>query len=229
MASIEWHSLAWPNMDERMIAAQSAVMQHFGVGLKYTREQIVHGVWMDGIMRHAKSDMVGFFDADCVPTNGEIVGKCMDYVCKHKSFIGLAQVSNHIGHRNHIFAAPSFFLIWRQCWLDLRRPTFMAIKRKADVAENVSFEAEMVGVSYRALYPSHYEKDPPGSIWHLANYGRYGVGTTYHGGFYHLYNSRFNENIELFAKRCGEIVEGSFSTSGMIPSRSFDLGDGFSV
>lgn len=222
MNQISWHSLAWPNIDPRMMSAQRAVMEHIGIKINYTHQEISHGVWMDHIMRESKSDIVGFFDIDCVPTNAYIIKECVDYVAEFKTFIGLAQVSNHIGYRNHIFAAPCFFLMWRDCWLSLRRPSFMAIKRKCDVAENVSFQAEIAHIPYRALYPTHYEKNPPGSIWNLANYGRYGVGTHYQGGFYHLFNSRTNENIELFAQRCSEIMSGNFSTDGMISSTSLN-------
>ena len=232
MSLVQWHTLAWPNVDLEIIEAQQAVFDRFSIEVNRAREKISHGRWIDATLTASTADIVGFFDADCVPCNGEIVGRCVDFVEKEGSFVGLAQVSNHIGDRNHIFAAPAFFLIRRLCWEEMGRPTFEAIKRtrlrfggpngiyvrrRADVAENVSYAAERLRIPYRALYPTHFESDPPGSIWHLANYGRYGVGTTYAGGIYHLYNSRFNDNVELFVRRCRDIVAGRFSTDGMIP------------
>ena len=50
----------------------------------------------------------------------------------------------------------------------------------------------------------------------------YGIGTYYEGGVYHLFESRLNENTKIFEKRCEQILNDTFTTEGMINSRSFE-------
>lgn len=210
-----WNVLAWPSVDGRVMNAHAKVMAHFDLQAAYTLESLPHGAWMNTTVASAESDVVGFFDIDCVPTNRQIVDKAVAWARENKSFVGIAQASNHIYPASHIFAAPAFFVIHREAWEDtLRRPTFSET-RHSDVAENVTYAAEREGLRYRALYPTHYERESRDGIWRLGNYGVYGIGTHFKGGIYHLYQGRFNDNVELFAKRCSEIIDGHFSVADM--------------
>jgi hypothetical protein len=209
-----WNVLAWPNVDLRVVQAQSRVLNHFGLEVDYTMDSQAHGAWMNRTMASAENDLVGFFDVDCVPTNREIVDKAVEWARANRSFVGIAQASNHIKPASHIFAAPAFFVMHRDAWQELNRPTFSETPH-SDVAENVSYAAENRGLKYRALYPTHYERESRDGIWKLGNYGVYGIGTHFKGGIYHLYQGRFNDNVELFVKRCDEIVKGRFSVIDM--------------
>lgn len=195
------HVLAWDNVDDRIIEAQRSVLAHFNIDYTLHRKNVDHGAWMDDIMSTSSDGVVGFLDVDCVPMNNQIVGAAQTYCEKNNSFIGIAQVSNHIPPASHIYAAPAFFFINAQCWHDLDKPTFRATPN-SDVAENVSYAAEAKGLPYRALYPVKC-KEP---MWRLGNYGMYGIGTEFIGGIYHLYQSRMSENIKLFERTCEEIV-----------------------
>lgn len=218
----EIHCLSWENSNERILQAHKTVLEHFKIPVKYTIRTIPHGLWMDEMFNNSETEIIGFLDSDCVPTNKEIVSKAINYTIKNKSFIGISQVSNHINPRTHVYAAPAFFFMHRDCWNSLGRTSCIETRR-SDVAEEISHIAEERGKTYRCLYPTHLERAPQGGLWRLNNYSYYGIGTHFQGGIYHLYQGRFSENIELFEKRCKEIVDGSFSTEHMMDVHDIDF------
>lgn len=213
----EIHSLSWPNSDARLFEAQRKVCSHFEIPVQQHQLQMRHGLWMNEVLKASKADVVGFLDNDCVPLNRDIVITTANYVAQHKTFWGIAQASNHIGTKSHIFAAPAFFFIYRQIWFDLGCPTFAETAR-SDVAEEVSYIAEEKGLRYRAFYPTCFEQEPVEGAWRLSNYGFFGIGTVFGDSIYHLYQGRFQKNVDLFVQRCDEIVAGTFSTSSMFRS-----------
>lgn len=208
------HSLYWDN-GSVLAESQKQVMDHFGVNInQYHLNGVGHGAWMNSIMDNAKEDVIGFIDNDCVITNKDIVSVACNYAFDKESFIGVAQASNHIKPCSHIFAAPAFLFISKECYLKMGSPKFSENYR-SDVAEEFSYIAEDRGIKYRALYPTHYERESTDGLWALSNYGYYAIGTHFQGGVYHLYQGRYNINIELFKQRCSEIINGTFSLNGM--------------
>jgi hypothetical protein len=227
MATLEIHTLSWPDNDPKMVAAHKAVTKYLELPVIYTEQKVMHGAWMNHILENSTADVLGFFDSDCVPTNKDIVMYAANYALAHQSFIGIAQASNHIAPKSHIFAAPAFYFIYREAWTRIGKPSFLETfpqGGRSDVAEEVSYRAEERGLRYKALYPTHFEREPVEGAWHLGNYGIYGVGSHFEGGVYHLYQGRFGNNSDLFVQRCADIVEGKFSTDGMISSKDLNYG-----
>ena len=217
--NVEIHTLAWPNTHVDMLKSHSDVCRHLGLEVGYSIQQTPHGQWMDNILANSASDVVGFLDIDCVPTNRKVVDDAIFYAAENKSFVGIAQVSNHIPPRSHIFASPAFFFIWRKTWKAMQRPTFSETPN-SDVAENVSYAAEISGIRYKTLYPTHWTAEPvEGHAWRLHTYGLYGVGTHFEEGVYHLFQGRIERNIQMFVNRCDDIIKGKFSTEHMMDSR----------
>lgn len=95
----------------------------------------------------------------------------------------------------------------RECYEELGRPSFR-VNDRSDAAEEVTYAAERHGVRFRTLFPTSYERMPAEGAWPLGGYGWYGVGTVFGDGFYHLFQSRFGDNAQLFVKRCEEILDG---------------------
>jgi hypothetical protein len=221
------HTLVWnQSVDSMVIESHKKVTNHLGLNVNYYHENSPHGGWINRTLKESSDDVVGFFDIDCVPTNKDIVKYAQEYVYTNKTLIGTAQTSNHMGFvaRNHVFAAPAFFFIHREKWFELGCPSFSEADG-CDVAQCVTRKAEEAGLRYQCLYPTHWERESSSGAWRLGNYGLYGIGTHYRGGVYHLYESRLNQNIDLFAKRCNEIVSNIFSTADM--RSSFDSYSGY--
>jgi hypothetical protein len=188
MSSVEIHTRAWPNTDPRIVSGHTDVTTKFGLKVVYTIHQADHGLWMDAVMSQSQADIVGFLDVDCIPTSRKAVDDIIAWVKEHKSFAGIAQVSNHIPPASHIYAAPAFFFIWRETWERLGKPTFAATPH-ADVAENVCYAAELARIPYKTLFPVAYTEAPDEGVWRLHTYGHYGIGTYFQTGVFHLYHS----------------------------------------
>ena len=226
--NFEIHTLYYKNSNPIFFEFHSKIMKKFDVPVQYTNETLNVGVWMDRVMNNSKSDIVGFIDIDCLVTNKDIINKCLSNVKKTKSMIGIALSANHIFPYTHIYIGPAFCFIDRQTWNKIGKPTFGQLKNKLknifktkyDYSQNVCYQLEKNGIRYKALYPQFFDKVH--KEYYLHNYGMYGIGTYYEGGVYHLFESRLNENIKLFEKRCEQILKDTFTTEGMINSRSFE-------
>ena len=152
--NFEIHTLYWKDSDPKFYFYHSKIMKKNDINIHYTNENINTGKWMDEIINKSKSDIIGFIDIDCVVTNKYIVPKCINFLKKNKSIIGIAQVSNHIFPYNHIFVGPAFFFIHRQTWLDVGKPSFMQLKNKIKNFFKIKYDfAE--GVCYRFEKKKH--------------------------------------------------------------------------
>jgi hypothetical protein len=71
--------------------------------------------------------------------------------------------------------------------------------------------------------PTYFEKPSSEGIWPLSNLCYYGIGTVFDNSIYHLYQSRMAENIEMFVKRCDQVIDGSFNTDKFTSATTFTL------
>ena len=222
--NFEIHTLFWKDSNPIFYEYHSKIMKKFNININYTNENVNNGKWMNHVMNRASNDIIGFIDIDCVVTNKKIIYDCLNYVDKNKSIIGISQVSNHISPFTHIFVGPGFFFINKNTWLSIGKPSFGQLKHKLknifktkyDFAEGVCYAFEKKNIKYRALYPLYF--DQPHPDYYIHNYGVYGIGTYYHGGIYHLYESRSNKNANIFKKKCELILNDQFTTENMISS-----------
>ena len=218
---LQINSLHWDNYNPDMLQAHKDVMEHLDIKVNYHQQKLNHGIWMDHVMKTSKADVVGFIEPDCIPITKQIVLDAAKYAYDNKSFVGIAQVANHLGTKSHIYAAPAFYFIHKECWDKMGQPTFRETLR-ADVAEEVTYRAEELGIRYRTYYPDFFEREPEEGLWPLGSYGYYGVGTVFHNSIYHLYQGRMGNNAELYVQRCKDVINGNFSTVGFYSSKTFN-------
>lgn len=216
------HTLYFPNLSSDFVDAHKSVMNHFNIPVNYTVAAVRPGVWMDQIIRNSEADIVGFIDIDCIPLNDKVINEAIKFVAKNKSICGVAQATNHIPPMTHVFCSPAFFFMWRPLHTALNQPSFLETQR-SDVGQEICYVAETNGVRMKQFYPTHFEREPQEGVWRLGNYGLYGIGTVFENKIYHLYQSRMQSNVELFIKRCKEVVSGTFTTDGMHSSTNFDF------
>lgn len=219
---VSLNTLYYPNSNPNFINAAKSVHDHFGLKVNYWEHQVRHGYWMDEVIRSTDADVVGFLDIDCIPLTKDAVSELVKFVVKNKSIAGCAQATNHIAPMTHVFVAPCCFFIWKPLYEALGRVSFMETNR-SDVCEELCYVAESNGVRMKAHYPSFFEREPEEGVWRLGNYGLYGVGTTFANKFYHLYQSRFQSNVDLFIERCSQVVNGTFTTDGMYECTDFSF------
>ena len=103
---IEAFSLYWNNT-KLFYESSKQVMDNFKIPVNYQLiDKQDHAEWIDNILRNTTADIIVLFDVDCVPTNRQIFDKCLEYVKKNGTMIGLAQASNHINGGGGYFCCP---------------------------------------------------------------------------------------------------------------------------
>jgi len=209
----EIHSLNWPGSDPRLADEQKGVFSHFKLALTQHHRKLDHGFWMDAVLKQSSADVVLFVDNDCVPLSRSAPIEAIRWAAQHRSFLGLAQASNHINNGVHVFAAPAFLAIARSAWMQLGQPSCRPTPR-GDAAEELSWRAEEEGLPYKAWYPTHFHHPSREGLWRMGNYGTYGIGSVFAERVFHLYQGRFADNVDLFVRVCSSIRNGSFSTEG---------------
>lgn len=201
---VEFNTLHWNNVPQEVLYNHRKIVDYFNISVNYYSENTRHGEWMDRVCAESDSDIIGFFDCDCIPLSREKILECIEFVAKTETFIGAAQASNHIPPKTHIFAAPAFFLVSKKCWQQVNT-SFLETPR-SDVCEEFAYNAESKGVRYRCLYPDTFDDEPYEGVWPLHNYGYYGLGTVFENTVYHLYQIRAGNNVERFVETCNKVL-----------------------
>lgn len=223
---IEINSLYWNNGEE-LCKLHKEVMNHFKIPVNYYNcDNCPHGAWINSILENSNSDIVGIIENDCIPIKKEIIDECINYVKNSGTFIGMAQCSNHIHPFNHIYAAPCFYFISKDFWINTGKISFSENNR-SDVGEELCRYCDERKITYKAIYPTFFEKPADEGVWKLTNYGYYGIGTLFGDSIYHLYQGRKKQNIELFKKRCQQVIKGKFNKKGFLSSTEFYNGKVF--
>lgn len=212
----------YPGSNESFVNAHKSVMKHFDIPVNYYEQEIHHAEFMQNVLKNSDADVVGFLDIDCIPLTSTSVSELIKYVAINKSIAGNVQATNHLYPMSHLFVAPSCFFIWKKLYEAMGSPSFYPTNQ-TDVAQYVCKIAEQHGVRAKAHYPTYFEDEPEEGVWWLHNYGLYGVGTVFNGKFYHLFQSRFEKNVEMFIKRCEQVINGTFSTEGMFESTDLNF------
>jgi len=223
MSKFELHCLYWDNANPEMVQLHRDCLSYLGVELTYTNKTVGHGLWLDRLARGRLDDLdaIGFIDIDCLPHSAAAVAAAFDHAIAAGSFIGLAQAANHITPPLPVYAAPAFLVISRDAFRKLGRPNLRS-RGRLDVAQDLSRTADARGFPYRVLYPIGFNRSPEGGPWRLGNYGWYGIGTEYNGGFFHLFESRFTTSLDLFRAKAEAIMAGAKQLSSA-PISSVDL------
>lgn len=207
------NSLYYPNFNQQMVEAHQSVMNHFGLTVNYTCEYIDHGAWMQRVMETSDADVVGLIDIDCIPLSKSAVPDLVKYAYVNKSMAGLSQIANHIPPMLHMYVSGACMFMYKPLWEAIGSPPFLKTPQY-EPSQYVTVVAEENGVRPKTLYPSRFEKEPVEGLWRHSSYGVYGVGTVYgRDQFYHLFQSRFANNVELFIERCKQVVDGTFDSS----------------
>ena len=212
------HTLAWPDVDTRMVNAHESVVRHFGLTASYYRVHMPHGEWMDKVCKdefETGAEVVCFLEIDCVPTCETIMARAYRWAKESRGVLGIAQSANHLDPR-HIYAGPAFYMVHREAWQKVGK-TFSE-QPDCDVAQLFTKSCEGLGVPVRCLYPTHYLYPAGEGRWALGNYGYFGRGTHYSGGVFHMFQGRSNNAINTFVDVCGKITGNTFSTEGWYES-----------
>lgn len=195
------HSLCWANVDPALVAAQRAVFDHLGIPLRqHLRDRLPHGDWMDEVLAQEPEGIVVFCDIDAVPLSAAAFDRLVAGA-RAGGIAGLAQTCNHLGHPEHIYAAPAFVALDRRTWHALGAPS-MAVTPDYDPGQWLCIAAEAQGVPVETVLPTSCLI----TLWPLAGKRFFGIGTFYgENDFFHLFQSRNGRYLRTFLSLCEDI------------------------
>ena len=215
------HTWGSPTINQELLTYHQKVFEKLNLPINYTRtKQIGHGRWMESILNSSESDVVIFFDLDCIPTNRNIVIKAAKYCIENESIFGIAQASNHIPPGDFIFCGPSFLAISVKAWREIGSPPLREFPG-FDVAEYLSYLILKKNRKYFSLLPEFYFEQS-GDYLHC--FGEYGIGTYYEGGIFHLWQARNGRFLNYFITACNSVLNDKpIDKNQLIRSRKVDL------
>lgn len=216
------NTLYWPNISSKIVESHKSVMKHFGFSINYCTETIDHSEWMQQVVETSDADIVGLIDIDCVPIVKSAIPDMVKYAYKNKTMSGLSQIANHLSPMTHMYVSGACMFIYKPLWLALDSPSFLQTQ-DYEPSEYVTTVAENNGVRPKTLFPTSFEKEPVEGVWRHSSYGLYGIGTVYgKDQFYHLFQVRMSNHVELFEERCKQIIDGTFDSTKFYNSLDFD-------
>jgi len=157
-------------------------------------------------------EMIMCLEIDCIPLSKESLLYAFSKA-KEGIYIGNSQRSCHIDNDEHMFIAPSMFVMNRDIYDKLNKPDFKPTIR-GDIGEECTYKCEELEIPIEFLMPKSYERDPIGTPWDLGKgRGKYGIGTTYGNEngkelFYHLFESRLACWNSIFYDKCENVKPG---------------------
>lgn len=190
------NTLYWKDNNPLIEQIHSKIMKKFDIPINYTIENVHHGVWIDHILNTINSDIYVFFDGDCVPLTRNAFDEAIQH-CVNGYLVGNAHVTNCIKAKHDLFCGAAFLVINKSYYEKIKKPSAIGNKR-SDIAQEFTRAAIDLELRLKMNFPTTFQDLPSGGIWRLSGYGYYGVGTIYDEKIYHLWQSRFSKNVELF-------------------------------
>lgn len=189
------------NIDDRIIEHQKSVFDYLDIPLEQClSNETSHGEWLDKAIHATDTDLLIFCDIDAFPVSRDAFDK-MIAAARSGAIVGLAHVANHLDP-SHLYAGPIFLAFRRDIFESLGSPSLQD-SRVHDVAQILTVRAEEAQLPLQLIMPNLVLAPR----WALADKGILGIGTFYgSNGFFHLFQSRYTQNIELFVAVAQDVV-----------------------
>ena len=215
------------NRDGGYLEWNKKVNEHLGVAMNYVEAPfpgISHGAAMNEFAHktHNLCEYWLFMETDSVFLRRGCIEELYDKVKDKKSIVSGAQNSNHKktinGDFNHPYAGPHALMLSTELWRKLGKPSFDHLSSRSDTAEEITYFCESLGFNITLIWPAHVEgltseecvlhgipvehtKSKVGCHW-------FGRGTTYSDIYYHAMCQTVPSSLDLFVKKCKEILNG---------------------
>jgi len=192
-------SFYMPNIPSSVLRAQAAVFAKFGQQIEQIPTSLDHGPAIDQYIRHSRFDVLIIFDIDCIPLHEHVIPEAIEIASSRLCVYGIRQKS--FGDRDYV--GPAFICFSYRTYKTLGCPSFRTIKRKGDVASQLTYRALLPGLQRFFL------KRPPVEVqfldvtdvavpkWPLDDGTQFGIGTNYGNKVFHA----FQVSGDLLGKR----------------------------
>ena len=192
------------NISPYLLFYQKQVFKMLGIELhQICDNDITHGDFMTRTLRDVDADYFVIFDIDCIPLKPEAIIKVLSQVKDNKTLAGCAQTASHFNDGKNVYIGPCFFAISKALYLDLAAPDLNRNEElEVDPGGVLTKLAKEKGYALKYWYPTDIEEEK----WKLYPDGMFGIGTTYESLVYHLFESRYDQNIVKFIKKSKQTI-----------------------
>ena len=198
-------SLHWQNMNDRIVWGQGNVFKKFNIPItQHCIDGLDHADWMQWVTDTSTVPLILFVDVDCIITDPKKVSYWVTKAA-NGALVGNIQSTNHLGAEvaKKTFAAPSFMVVNKNVYEQLDKPSFKASPH-GDVGQLLTDTWRFRSIPVHLIPVTHFEQPK----WALAGVpDSYGIGTTFGDCNYHLFESRNNDNVDLFCNKVEEVMK----------------------
>lgn len=209
---LEIHTVYDDVINPDIIKYHKKVFNYFGHEPIYTKKQIHPynpGDLYDDIIKNSKADIIIFSDSDAVPINENFYTEIIKY-CVNNYMIGVSQVTPNLNSIHEFYCGPAFMGITKKYYNDLGCPSFNDdVNLDCDVGQQLTKKAIQLRKRIKLWFPETFQTVPVGGLWRYSSYGYNGIGSIYDNKIYHLFESRFSKNVDLFVETCNHILNGT--------------------
>lgn len=189
------------NIPQEVLTAQKSVFDHFNLPLEQIETGLQHPDAIDHFLNTEEWDLVIIFDIDCIPLYPMHLHHYEIEYAESKRLVGAIQHASHI-HNSKDYVSPAFMILSRTLWEELGKPSFNATYR-GDVGAELTYLCIEKGLEVLLMKIDSVVKP----MWKLSDGSYFGIGTTYHGGVFHAFESRMNESARnIFIDKCREVI-----------------------
>ena len=198
-------SLLWDNIDDRIPSLQKRIGDHLDIHIRQHKiDGIRHSEWMNWLMASESFrniDTFLFIDIDCFPINRAVIDDAINSAKSDKIF-GCAQSAAHLTRPQETYAGPFFLSLTRDTYQKIGNPSFHNDK-EFDVGQRITVVGRERGIEIDLIWPTEVLIPR----WNLGENKKFGIGTTYGGSVFHLFECRKSLHIELFEKKAEETLK----------------------
>jgi hypothetical protein len=197
--NIDLLSLYDEDVDKRVLEAQNKVFSKFGYELT---QMPLDYEKLEKMLSEPTADYYMLLAPDTIPLVPNAVEMIYHNICRGNSIAGIAQCCEYKQFRQP-FAGDGMVAFSHSIYEKLGRPTLRPTNM-LDKFQMLSKKAvDRDGVNVHLLMPTQVQHPR----WTLHTTGhRYGIGTTYGGILYHTFEIWKPRYVEIFLKKCEEVL-----------------------
>jgi hypothetical protein len=195
------YSFAHETLNKEISFYQKQVFDKMKLPIIQVISSARHPKVLETIIRQSKNDYIIFFDIDCIPLTPDFFPIICNQIKDHGILSGAIQCANHLD-KMRPYVAPCFCGFSKRLYEQCGNPSLSEWER-GDVMQKFTDEC----IRFNKSINYWMITDSGDSIWSLSSHNlRYGHGTIYENMIYHQFQIRFENQQELFTKKCQELL-----------------------
>jgi hypothetical protein len=188
------------NIDISVVEYQKKVFDFFDIPINQYKTELRHPMWMESIINSTLSDIILFFDVDCIPLTEDAVDFVLEKT-NERSVCGIEQQCNCNSSIDHVYAGPACLSIHRKTIEKLAPVKFNETPR-GDVGEEFTYKCEETNITLNFLRLTNCIEP----IWNINFNRKFGPGSTYENKIYHQFQIRNINQQQKFISKCKEVL-----------------------